>query len=122
MGAILDIGTAMTRDRGNHKNSAANRGARKVDESPSAGVPDRPEKPWPRIERRRPESRARFLAEISRTLAESLDSEQTLSNVARLAMPELGAWCIVDLFDDSNRLRRVAVFHPDPQLQSVARE
>ena len=122
MGAILDMGTAMTRDRGNHKNSAANRGARKVDQSPSAGVPDRPEKRWPRIERRRPERRALFLAEISRTLAESLDYEQTLSNVARLAMPELGAWCIVDLFDDRQKFRRVAVFHPDPAMQSLASE
>jgi signal transduction histidine kinase len=74
------------------------------------------------VERRRPERRALFLAEISRTLAESLDYEQTLSNVARLAMPELRAWCVVDLFDDRNTIRRAAVFHPDPQLQSLARE
>ena len=74
------------------------------------------------VERRRPERRALFLAEISRTLAESLDYEQTVSSVARLAMPELGAWCIVDLFDDGGEIRRLSIIHPDPALQSVARE
>ncbi len=80
------------------------------------------ERPWPRVERRRPERRALFLAETSRTLAESLDYEQTLSNVARMAMPELGAWCIVDLFDDAKQIRRLEVIHPDPRLQVLARE
>src|SRR6478672_10935843 len=75
-----------------------------------------------KVERRRPERRALFLAEISRTLAESLDDEQTVSSVARLAMPELGAWCIVDLFDDSGEVRRLSIMHPDPMMQSIARE
>jgi signal transduction histidine kinase len=74
------------------------------------------------VERRRPERRALFLAEISRTLAESLDYEQTVSSVARLAMPELGAWCIVDLFDDNGEIRRLSIIHSDPALQAVARE
>ena len=74
-----------------------------------------------RIDRRKPERRALFLAEISRTLFESLDYEQTLSNVARLAMPELGAWCIVDVLE-SGTIRRLAVFHPDLALQSLVKE
>ncbi|MFN2603450.1 MAG: ATP-binding protein [Gemmatimonadaceae bacterium] len=74
------------------------------------------------MERRRPERRALFLAEISRTLAESLDYEQTVSSVARLAMPELGAWCIVDLFDDDGEIRRLSIIHPDPAMQSTVRE
>jgi len=74
------------------------------------------------VERRRPERRALFLAEISRTLAESLDFEQTVSSVARLAMPELGAWSIVDLFDDRGEIRRLSIIHPNPAMQSVARE
>jgi hypothetical protein len=40
---------------------------------------------------------ARFLAEASRLLADSLDYEATLATVARLSLPYLGAWCIVDL-------------------------
>ncbi len=75
-----------------------------------------------RVDRRKPERRALFLAEISKTLLESLDYEQTLSNIARLAMPELGAWCIVDVLEKEGEIRRLAVFHPDPSLQSLVRE
>lgn len=75
-----------------------------------------------RIDRRKPERRALFLAEISRTLFESLDYEQTLANIARLAMPELGAWCIVDVLETGGPIRRLAVFHPDPSLQSLVKE
>jgi len=74
------------------------------------------------IERRRPERRALFLAEISRNLLESLDYEETLAKVARLAMPELGAWCIVDLIRDDAGMERLAVFHPDPALQPLTSE
>jgi len=73
------------------------------------------------VDRRKPERRALFLAEISRTLFESLDYEQTLSNIARMAMPELGAWCIVDILE-KERIRRLAVFHPDPDRQSLVKE
>jgi signal transduction histidine kinase len=75
-----------------------------------------------RNERRKPERRALFLAEISRTLFESLDYEETLAKVARLAMPELGAWCMVDLLREDGTIERLAVFHPDPACQPHARE
>ena len=75
-----------------------------------------------RNERRKPERRALFLAEISRNLFESLDYEETLAKVARLAMPELGAWCILDLIREDNTIERFAVFHPDPALQAHARD
>ena len=74
------------------------------------------------VERRKPERRALFLAEISKTLLESLDYEKTLANVARLAMPELGAWCIVDVLQPDGTVKRLAVFHPDPALQPVAHD
>ena len=75
-----------------------------------------------RIDRRKPERRALFLAEISRTFLESLDYEQTLANVARLAMPELGAWCIVDVLENDGAIHRLAVFHPDNARQSLVKE
>jgi signal transduction histidine kinase len=74
------------------------------------------------VDRRRPDRRALFLAEISRTLFESLDYEATLANVAQLAMPELGAWCIVDLISPEIEIRRLAVYHPDPALKALADE
>ena len=78
--------------------------------------------PGIRADRRKPERRALFLAEISRTLFESLDYEQTLSTVARLAMPELGAWCIVDVIEKDGKIRRLAAYHPDPVKLSLVKE
>ena len=51
-----------------------------------------------------------FLAEAGEVLSASLDYDQTLQDVARLAIPVLGDLCIVDVVED-NRLRRVAISH-----------
>ena len=62
-----------------------------------------------------------FLAEVSRCLADSLDYESTLTTVAGMSLPYLNAWCIVDVLDEAGEVRRVAVAHPDPEKQEVAR-
>jgi PAS domain S-box-containing protein len=50
----------------------------------------------------------RFLAEASARLSSSLDYRETLQTVAQLAVPDLGEWCLVDLFTDDGRFERVA--------------
>lgn len=55
------------------------------------------------------ERRARFLSEAASTLAASLDYRATLWNLAQLAVPFLGDWCIVDLLDPDGTFERVAV-------------
>jgi signal transduction histidine kinase len=81
-----------------------------------------------------------FLAEASRCLADSLDYATTLTTVAGMALPHLGAWCIVDVVENGaagpldsapasdiaaeardHTIRRLAVLHPDPQKQARAR-
>jgi signal transduction histidine kinase len=62
-----------------------------------------------------------YLAEASRMLADSLEYETTLANVAALALPGLGAWCIVDVVEEDGSMRRLAVVHPDPAMQGLAR-
>jgi signal transduction histidine kinase len=62
-----------------------------------------------------------FLAEVSRCLADSLDYEATLTTVAGMSLPYLGAWCIVDVLDPGGEVRRVTVAHPDPDKQDAAR-
>lgn len=59
------------------------------------------------------ERRARFLAEASRNLASSLDYDVTLSSVARLAVPILANCCLVDLAEETGRVRRVGAITPD---------
>jgi signal transduction histidine kinase len=66
-------------------------------------------------------TRFAFLAETSRCLANSLDFETTLATGAGLALPYFGTWCMVDIVERDDTIRRVAVIHPDAEKQAVAR-
>ena len=66
--------------------------------------------------------RQRFLAESSRLLAESLDHSETLKTVARLAVPDIADWCVVDLLQDDGSMARVAVEHRDPARLALAND
>jgi len=73
-------------------------------------------------EQKRTELRNSFLAEASAVLASSLDYEQTLRNVAELAVPNIADWCAVDLVDEDGDRRTVAVAHVDPGRLRLAEE
>ena len=62
-----------------------------------------------------------FLIEATRLLASSLDLETTLATVARLSLPHLGSWCMVDL-REGDHMRRLAIVHPDPEQQRLAEQ
>src|SRR5581483_8753590 len=62
-----------------------------------------------------------FLAEADAILVSSLDYETTLTNVAHLAVPELGDWCAVDILESSGAIRSLAVAHVDPAKVALAR-
>jgi signal transduction histidine kinase len=67
-------------------------------------------------------ARGRFVASVSRDLAESLDEAETRAAVARCALPRGDSWCIVDIIELDGGLRRLAIAHPDPSRQAVAQE
>ena len=58
---------------------------------------------------------------MSRLLAASLDYENTLVTVAGMALPYLGSWCIVDVVEADDSMRRIGIVHPDPLKQKRAR-
>ena len=62
-----------------------------------------------------------FMMEATQLLARSLDVETTLATVARLSLPHLGSWCIVDLREGEG-MRRLAIVHPDPTKQALAQQ
>ncbi|HEX7622701.1 MAG TPA: GAF domain-containing sensor histidine kinase [Anaeromyxobacteraceae bacterium] len=64
----------------------------------------------------------RFLAEASGQLALSIDWQQTLSRVVRLAVPFLGDWALVVVVGPDGEARSVAAEAADPALGAVARE
>lgn len=69
----------------------------------------------------RAESRMTFLAMASAELASSLDYEETLRTVARLAVPAIADWSAVDIMVGSD-LKRLAVEHIDPGKVRLAHE
>ncbi len=71
---------------------------------------------------KRAEHAQALLAEAGSVLASSLDFEETLAKVARLAIGELADWCGVSLPGEHGFLRSVAVAHVDPEKVRFARE
>ena len=72
-------------------------------------------------DRKLAEGRQSFLAEAGWVLGSSLDYQQTLADVARLAVPRIADWCAVDIFV-GNKLERLALEHVDPLKIALARE
>jgi PAS domain S-box-containing protein len=66
------------------------------------------------------EAHTRILAESGRILSSSLDYQQTLQNVAHLAVPDLADWCEVDLVDEDLRREQIVIAHADPRLRELA--
>jgi PAS domain S-box-containing protein len=72
-------------------------------------------------DRKHAEEAQRFLARASSLLDSSLDYEATLDALARLAVPTLADYCLVDLVEDDVRVRRVGRAHADHGRESMLR-
>src|SRR3954471_8308678 len=70
----------------------------------------------------KPEAALGFLAQASGVLAGSLDYERTLSEVARLAVPDVAEWCEVDVVDPEGQLRQMTSVDPDPEQEALLME
>jgi PAS domain S-box-containing protein len=73
-------------------------------------------------ERKQIEREQQLLAEVGTVLSESLDYEQTLGAVALLAVREFADWCVVDVAEEGNGLRRLKVVSADPAKVDLARQ
>jgi PAS domain S-box-containing protein len=65
--------------------------------------------------------RARFLAEASRVLGASFDYHTTLGKLARLVVPELADFCVVDILDGPT-VNRLGVAHVDTSKEPLLQE
>jgi serine phosphatase RsbU (regulator of sigma subunit) len=61
----------------------------------------------------------RFIADAGAVLSSSLDYEQTLQRVARLAVPELADWCAVYILGDAESEIEITSTHPDPDVEAM---
>jgi len=75
-----------------------------------------------RVEAEEQGRKSAFLAEVSTQLASSLDYETTLASVAKLTVPFIADWCAVDILDEDQVIRRVALAHSDPSKLELAWE
>jgi signal transduction histidine kinase/ActR/RegA family two-component response regulator len=73
------------------------------------------------IEHKRSEREQRFLAEAGTLLASSLDPEETLRSVARLAVESLADWCVIDIVAEDGSIQRLEVAHRKPERAEDAR-
>jgi PAS domain S-box-containing protein len=70
-------------------------------------------------ERKRIEAEQQFLAQVSVALSTSLEYEQTLANLARLAVQSVADWFAVDVMDEDGRLSRLKVASADPRQAAL---
>jgi PAS domain S-box-containing protein len=70
----------------------------------------------------RSEEGLRFLAEAGHTFVRTLDYRATLSALARLVVPRLADWFIVDVADDDGTFRRPAVAAAAPEKLTLLEE
>ena len=63
-----------------------------------------------------------LLTEAGRLLAASLDLDDTLRTVARLAVPELADWAAVDVLQADGSLRQLSSGHADPAKDALLLE
>jgi PAS domain S-box-containing protein len=75
-----------------------------------------------RLEAEAAERRAAFLAEAGSMLATTLDYEETLVNISRLAIPAFADWCFVCMLKDRGEVGAIRVAHSDPELEQLARK
>ena len=63
--------------------------------------------------------RVEFLARATERLVRTLDYEETLRELSRIAVPELADWCFIPVIEPGGALAPVAVAHTDPRLEAV---
>jgi signal transduction histidine kinase/CheY-like chemotaxis protein len=66
--------------------------------------------------------RLAFLVDAGEVLSSSLDYETTLMTLARLTVPYLVDWCVIDVVQDDDSFSRLAVVHRDPAKDNAARQ
>ncbi len=64
----------------------------------------------------------KFLADVSKELAFSLDYTKMLKKITKLCVPTLADWCSIDLYDEKDGFKQVSLAHADPKKLALARE
>jgi signal transduction histidine kinase/CheY-like chemotaxis protein len=66
-------------------------------------------------ERKSRDDKLKFLLESTKILSITMDFKQRLEEKARLTVPLLADWCSVDIVQNDNSIKRMALIHRDPK-------
>ncbi|HEU4617037.1 MAG TPA: GAF domain-containing protein [Gammaproteobacteria bacterium] len=70
--------------------------------------------------RKRIEEQERFLAEAGRILATTLEPDSAVRQLARVVVPYLADWCVIQVLDGEGKLTPVELAHRDPAQVELA--
>ena len=62
---------------------------------------------------KRLEENLRFKARVSKVLASSLNYEETLKSLAKLSVPTMADWCVIEMVTDEGKLEALEIQHID---------
>ena len=60
-----------------------------------------------------------FIAEVGTVLDTALDYRRALEELARIAVPRLGDWCVIDVLEEDGSIARLAAAHADPARRAL---
>ena len=60
-----------------------------------------------------------FIAEVGTVLDTALDYRRALEELARIAVPRLGDWCVIDVLEADGSIARLAAAHADPARRAL---
>ena len=60
-----------------------------------------------------------FIAEVGTVLDTALDYERALEELARIAVPRLGDWCVIDVLEEDGSIARYAAAHANPERHDL---
>jgi serine phosphatase RsbU (regulator of sigma subunit) len=72
-----------------------------------------------RAEAVRARRRLSLIASVGPVLYSYLDYEATLEKIARLTVPELADWCLVDILEEGGSVNQLAAAHADPSIEGL---
>lgn len=68
-------------------------------------------------ERKKAEETQTYLAQASQVLSGSLDSQTTLTSIARLSVPHLADWCTIYIRDEEGSIQQLATSYADREKE-----
>jgi PAS domain S-box-containing protein len=63
-----------------------------------------------------------FIAEVGTVLDTALDYERALQEFARIAVPRLGDWCVIDVLEEDGTIGRYAAAHANPERNALIQQ